>query len=169
MPRDFLDDMVNALGRVLPSLPMALREILILSGMPEETENLRYLAYNRHLISDAGRELTFSAVAVINNRRMAYWRLEGAARKVSRIVFPFLWARRNPMDFFLNTVRCSAAMTDLLATSRSDYTLLGILNIEQPQQKHTPGLTRPVIAVPDLSAAHLETIAAFEAANQIRF
>ncbi len=168
MPRDFLDDMINSLGRVLPSLPMALKEILILSGMPGETENLRYLAYNRHQISDAGRELTFSAVAAINNRRMAQWRLEGLARKVSRIVFHPLWTRRNPMDYFLNTVRCSAAMTNLLAASRSDYTLLGILSIEQPQQKRTTGLTRPVITVPGLSAAHLETVTAFEIANQIR-
>ena len=168
MRLDFLDDLLSALGRVLPSPPGQLREILILSGMPEETENLRYLAFNHDVVSHDGRTVEFSAVAVINNRRIVHWRLEGLPRALSRIVFHPLWTHRNPMDLFLNNLRGDPVMMDLLAASKSDYTLFGILGIETDGEDRSPRLTQPVIALPDLKGERLEKVVTFEAANQIK-
>ena len=167
MHLDFLDDLLSALGRVLPSIPGQLREIMILSGMPEETENLRYLAFNRDVVSHAGGTVEFSAVAVINNRRIAHWRLAGLPRTLSRIVFHPLWTRRNPMDLFLNDLRGDQAMMDLLATSKSDYTLFGILHTESGGDYRSPRLTQPVIALPDLKGERLGKVVTFETVHRI--
>jgi hypothetical protein len=167
MSRDFLDDLLAALGRVLPSPCEPLKEILILSGMPEETENLRYLAYNRRRFPTARGELTFSAVAVLNNRRMGHWRLEGFPRALGRLVFHPLWTRRNPMDLFLNNLRCDSRMPPLLAEARHDYTLLGILRVAPREPQNAPPWLQPVVAVPGLDKVRLQTILAFEDAHRI--
>ena len=168
MHLDFLDDLLSALDRLVPMDPEPLREILILSGMPEETENLRYLAYNRQVIQQADRNLEFSAMAVINNRRIARWRMQGFRRTLSRIVFHPLWTRHSPMDLFLNTLRNEPRMMDLMAASRKDYTLFGILQIEQIQTNRTSYLTQPVVALPGLEGPGLVTVSDFEKANQFR-
>ena len=168
MRLDFLDDLLSALDRLVPLDPEPLKEILILSGMPEETENLRYLAYNRQMIPQVDRNLEFSAMAVINNRRIARWRMQGFRRTLSRIVFHPLWTRRNPMDLFLNTLRNDSRMMDLMAASRRDYTLFGILQIERIKTARTEYLTQPVVALPRLEGPDLATVSDFEKANQFR-
>lgn len=162
MHLDFLDDILVALERVFPVDAAALKEILILSGMPEETENLRYLAYNRQVVARKGRNLEFSAVAVLNNRRVPQWRLEGFRRTVSHLIFYPLWARRNPMDLFLNTLRCNATLMNLLGASPNDYTLLGLMQVEWVQRTGSVIQTQPVIALPGLEGAGLDLVAAFE-------
>jgi len=66
--RDYIDQLVHAIDRVVTPDAASLREILFVAGMPERTQNLRYLGYNRHIIAEEFRTLEFSAVAVINNR-----------------------------------------------------------------------------------------------------
>lgn len=162
MHLDFLDDILVALERVLPIDSDELKEILILSGMPEETENLRYLAYNRQLVTHPGRNLEFSAVAMLNNRRVPQWRLAGWRRSLSYIIFHPLWSRRNPMDLFLNTLRCNDSLMNLLAAAPPDYTLLGLLQIEWIQRTGSILQTQPVIALPGLQGPGLELVEAFE-------
>ena len=168
MGNDFIGELLDALKRVFPPDASAMRDILIVSGMPEKTENLRYLAFNRQTIKDENRELEFSAVAVINNRRVSLWRLEGYKKKVSQFVFR--WTR-NHLDLFLNNLRCDPAMMDVLAASTADYTLMGILKIEA---RPTSGFLkrkirrfRPVIAVPGIDENLLEKVIHFETANEI--
>lgn len=171
MSRDFIDELLNALNRVVtPDVP-ALREVLIVSGMPMGTENLRYLSFNRQTVTSENRKTDFSAVAVINNRRAAHWRLRGYHKKVSQVVFSTRWTR-NPLDLFLNNLRCDPDMMNLLASSASDYTLLGILQVDE---KRGGGLlkrkfrhVRPVVAVPGFDRDKLEKVIAFERSNEIR-
>lgn len=171
MGRDYIDELVHAIERVVTPDAASLREILFVSGMPESTQNLRYLGYNRQIITEEFRTLEFSAVAVINNRRIGQWRLTGRKKKLSQIIFSTRWTR-NPLDLFMNKLRCHPEMMDIMASAETDYTLLGILQIDQLHG--TDVLTRkcryirPVIAIPDIHEDALKTVRAFEAANEMR-
>ncbi|MCG6908592.1 MAG: hypothetical protein LJE94_00545 [Deltaproteobacteria bacterium] len=146
-------------------------EILILSGMPERTENLRYLGFNRQVIKTENRTAEFSAIAVINNHRADKWRLEGYRRKLSRLVFDKRWTR-NPLDIFINNLRCSPDMMNLLAASDGTYTLLGMLSVQVVQvageRRRTVHHVRPVIAVSGIDDVLEKIVAAFEEENEIR-
>jgi len=169
--RDYIDELVHAIERVVTPDAASLREILFVSGMPESTQNLRYLGYNRQIITEEFRTLEFSAVAVINNRRIGQWRLTGRKKKLSQIIFSTRWTR-NSLDLFMNKLRCHPEMMDIMASAETDYTLLGILQIDQLHG--TDVLTRkyryirPVIAIPDIHEDALKTVRAFEAANEMR-
>jgi hypothetical protein len=171
MSHDFIGDLLNALTRVLSPEVARLKEVLILSGMPEETDNLRYLGFNRQVVKQDGRTLEFSAVAVVNNRRAAQWRLTGVAQKLSRMVFHPRWTH-NPLNLFLHRLRCDPTVMDLLASAGGDYTLLGILTTNETLgrglfKRHYRSI-RPVVAVTGLDAAGVEALSAFEAQNEIR-
>ncbi|HDI58991.1 MAG TPA: hypothetical protein ENF48_01315 [Desulfobacteraceae bacterium] len=168
MTGDFIDELLGALARIAPLNHGYLKEILILSGWPEETQNLRYLAYNRQVLAHGGANLEFSAVAVINNRRAARWRLEGWRRTVSRLVFHPLWANSKPMDLFLIQLRSDAAMTDLMAASRRDFTLFGILRSEPLRPSAAVCEIRPVIGLPGLDREGLARVENFETHNRLR-
>ncbi|MCF8079424.1 MAG: hypothetical protein K9K88_09115 [Desulfobacterales bacterium] len=168
---DFVEDLITALDRVITPDVEMFREVLILSGMPHKTENLRYMSYNRQVVTEGKKIIVFSAVAVINNRRATRWQLAGFAKKISNLVFNTRWTR-NPLDLFLNSLRGSPEMIALLDGTPEDYTILGIL-----QRTESIGSwflerkllrIRPVIAVPGLDAAALRRIEAFEARNEIR-
>lgn len=171
MSTDFIQDLLQALTRVLTPDEALLKEVLILSGMPEGTENLRYLGFNRQLIEESGRTLEFSAVAVINNHRAGRWRLVGRRKKVSQIIFHTRWTR-NPLDLFLNNLRCDEPMMDLLGSATGKYTLLGILTTTQIQGR---GLlkcrfrsVRPVVVIAGVDDKTLEAIIEFEKTNEIK-
>lgn len=171
MSHDFIGDLLNALTRVLSPEVARLKEVLILSGMPEETDNLRYLGFNRQVVKQDGRTLEFSAVAVVNNRRAAQWRLTGVAQKLSRMVFHPRWTH-NPLNLFLHRLRCDPTVMDLLASAGGDYTLLGILTTSETLgrglfKRHYRSI-RPVVAVTGLDAAGVEALSAFEEQNEIR-
>lgn len=171
MSHDFIGDLLNALTRILSPDVARLKEVLILSGMPEETDNLRYLGFNRQVVKQDGRTLEFSAVAVVNNRRAAQWRLTGVAQKLSRMVFHPRWTH-NPLNLFLHRLRCDPTVMDLLASAGGDYTLLGILTTSETLgrglfKRHYRSI-RPVVAVTGLHAAGDEALSAFEEQNEIR-
>jgi hypothetical protein len=171
MSHDFIGDLLNALTRILTPDAVRLKEILILSGMPEETDNLRYLGFNRQVVDQDGRRLEFSAVAVVNNRRVAHWRLSGVAQTLSQMVFHPHWTH-NPLNLFLNLLRCNSPMMDLLASAGGDYTLIGILTVTETIgrglfKRHYRSV-RPVVAVTGIDAAGLQTVVAFEERNEIR-
>jgi hypothetical protein len=171
MVRNFIEELIDAVNRVLTLDTALLKEVLIVCGMPEKTQNLRYLNFNRQLVAQENRTLEFSAVAVINNRRTANWALSGYRRKISQVVFSTRWTR-NPLDLFLNNLRCSEALMEMLGSSSAGYTLLGILHIREVQGtgilKRKLHFIRPVVAVPRLNESELEKIKAFEAANEIQ-
>ena len=171
MHNDFIDDLINAVMRVVtPNAPL-LKDILVIGGMPEQTQNLRYLSYNRHTTMDHGHAREFSAVAVINNRRAREWQLKGYSEKISRWVFSTRWTR-NPLDLFLNNLRCEPSVMAVLADADSNYSLLGILTTTDPHDSaapHQPGqYISPVVAVPGIDSQGIQTIQAFETANQIK-
>jgi hypothetical protein len=168
---NFIDDLIHAVDRVVKPNVGLLKEVLVIGGMPEPTQNLRYLSYNRHTTLEGDRSYDFCAVAVINNRRAEEWQLTGYSKKISRWVFSTRWTR-NPLDLYLCTIRCDPSVMAVLAGAASHYSLLGILTIND---LHRAGLTRkraqhicPVVAVPGIDADELKTIQAYEAASQIR-
>ena len=171
MKSNYIDDLIRAVTRVVtPNVPL-LKEVLVIGGMPEKTQNLQYLSYNRNTTIAKGQSLEFSAVAVINNRRADEWRLTGYSQKISRWVFSNRLTR-NPLDLFLNNLRCNPAVMTILDRAAGNYTLLGILTVTDLQGS---GLVNrrgqyicPVVATPDIDADDLKTIQAFEAANQIK-
>ena len=171
MSPDFIQDLLQALTRVLTPDGALLKEVLIVSGMPEGTENLRYLGFNRQVVKENGRTLEFSAVAVINNRRAGRWKLAGRRKKLSQIVFHTRWTR-NPLDLFLNNLRCDEPMMDLLGSAAGRYTLLGILTVDEIRGrgllKRRFRSVRPVVAVAGVDEKALETIIGFEKANEIK-
>ena len=130
MSPNFINDLLDALKRVGTLDTQVLREVLIISGMPEATQNLRYVGYNRQSVQEENRISDFSVVAVINNRRAAHWQLRGYQNKLSRVVFSTKWTR-NPLDLFLNNLRCDAGMMTLLRACQSSYTLLGLLQTQK--------------------------------------
>ena len=171
MNNDYIDDLIQAVTRVVtPNIPL-LKDVLVIGGMPEPTQNLRYLSYNRHNPIERGRSCEFSAVAVINNRRAKEWQLKGTPKTISRWVFSSRWTR-NPLDLFLNNLRCDPSLMAVLAGATSDYTLLGILSMTD---FHASGLMNhraqyvcPLVAVPGIGTEALKIIQAFEASNQIK-
>ncbi len=171
LSRDFIEDLIHGLDRVITPDVEMLREVLILSGMPRKTENLRYMSYNRHVETERNRIAIFSAVAVINNRRAEKWQLTGTWKRLSQLVFNTRWTR-NPLDLFLNNLRCSPDMIGLLTASESNYTLLGILQESQLRgggflERKTVRI-RPVVAIPDIGASSFPKVEAFEGRNEIR-
>lgn len=167
MHGDFIDELLRALDRIGPLDHGRLKEILILSGWPEATQNLRYLAYNRQVLVHGGANLEFSAVAVINNRRLPRWGLAGWRRTLSRLIFFPLWAKRHPMDLFLNRLRGEPAMTHLMAASPKAYTLFGILRTESPGAAAAACEIRPVVALPGLDPRGLAQVEKFETENRL--
>jgi hypothetical protein len=171
LKNDYIDDLIQSVTRVVkPNVPL-LEDVLVIGGMPDKTQNLRYLSYNRDTILSKGVSCEFSAVAVINNRRAAGWQLSGYPKKISRWVFNTRWAR-NPLDLFLNNLRCNATVISVLSGATSHFTLLGILT---ETDLHGSGLTNrraqyisPVLAVPGIGADALHTVQAFESANHIK-
>ena len=171
MKRDYIDDLIQAVTRVVTPNTALLKEVLVIGGMPEPTQNLRYLSYNRHTTVERGRSCEFSAVAVINNRRAKGWQLSGTSKRISRWVFSTRWTR-NPLDLFLNNIRCDPTVMNTLARADGNYTLLGILTLNDSLAsgavQRAGQYICPVVAVPGIEGGALETIQAFEAANQIR-
>ncbi len=171
MSQDFITDLLDALSRVASPDADRMKEILILSGMPEKTENLRYLSFNREAVSTGDRSLEFSAGGVINNREAGRWRLEGFWKKASRILFGSSWTR-NPLDFFLNNLRCNDEMMKILGAAEGAYTLLGILEeVKKPGSglfRRKIRFVRPVVAISGLQNGELEKVSAFEKSNEIR-
>jgi len=171
MSTNFIDDLIQAVTRVVTPNISLLKEVLVIGGMPESTQNLRYLSYNRHTTVENGRSCDFSAVAVINNRRAADWQLNGYPKTISRWVFSSRWTR-NPLDLFMNNLRCHPEVMAALAAATANYTLLGILTFTDPNgsgivSRHAQ-YTCPVVAVPGLDGKALAIIEAFEAANCIK-
>ena len=171
MSANFIDDLLQAVRRVFTPDMNALKEVLIISGMPEETQNLRYLGYNYQAMEDEIARKAFSAVAVINNRRAEQWMLSGYSKKISQLVFNPRWTR-NELDLFINALRCSPDILKLIASTRAAYSLLGILAIEDRVNKgifkRWSRRIRPVLAVPGIDASGVSSIVAFENANEIR-
>lgn len=171
MSADFIDDLLKAVQRVFSPDAIAFREILIISGMPEETQNIRYLSYNRQVVEESGSKTAFSAVALINNHRATHWVLKGYFKKVSQLVFNSRWTR-NELDLFINALRCSPDILTLIAAANAHYSLLGIIEIEEHGNagifKRWTRRIRPVLAVPGIDAEGQKTIAAFEQANEVR-
>ena len=171
MSQNFINDLIDSVNRVASPDVCQLKEILILCGMPAETKNIRYLSFNYHIGTQGDRTHIFSAVAVLNNRRMADFRLRGNRKKISEIIFNKKWTF-NPLDFFLNRLRCDPGMMDIMAASVSDYTLLGIVKQEksrgQGYYRHKYVEIHPVVAIPGISDWDLKHVTDFEAANHIR-
>ena len=171
MSADFIDDLLKALERVGPLDSVSLKEILILCGMPESTQNLRYLNYNRQKVAESAHNSSYSAVAVLNNRRAHHWQLHGYTKKLSRIVFSTKWTR-NPLDLFLNNLRCNPLVMEILASAEANFTLLGLLQIDDIQGsgilKRRLRYVRPVVTVPGLDPPELQEVVAFEKANVIK-
>ena len=171
MHHDFIDDLLGTLNRVIKPDRDRLRDILIFNGMPAETQNIRYLSYNQQRVEEGDQALIFSAAAVINNRRMAPWRLTGYREKLGRLVFNPRWTR-SPLDLFLIRLRCDPGVVDILDAVAARYTLVGILQI---QAKRSGGLNlgkryrlRPVVGVPGVDRSAQTAIEAFEQANEIQ-
>jgi hypothetical protein len=171
MGHDFIGDLLDALNRVVNLDSALIKDVLIVSGLPAETENLHYLSFNRQVIDAKNSVVEFSAVAVINNRRAEKFRLEGYQKKLSRIVFSTRWTR-NPLDLFLNNLRCDPAMMDLLASAAADFTLMGILQVDEIEGvglfKRRIRRVRPIIAIPGIDSDALQSVDAFETDNEIR-
>ncbi len=170
MHDDFIEDLLGALDRVIQPDRELLRDLLIFNGMPEDTQNLRYLSYNRQQLFEGDRTRCFSVAAVINNRRAALWRLTGYREKLSQMVFNPRWTR-SPLDLFLIRLRCQAAVMEILETAAARYTLVGIMQVEAhrsgPRWRPKRYQIYPVLGVPGIDATALATIEAFEQATQI--
>jgi hypothetical protein len=171
MKNNYIDDLIRAVTRVVtPNVPL-LKEVLVIGGMPEKTQNLQYLSYNRNTTIAKGQSLEFSAVAVINNRRADEWRLTGYSQKLSQWIFSKRWTR-NPLDLFINNLRCEPAVITVLDRAPGNYSLLGILTVTDLQgsgliQRRAQYIC-PVVATPGIDADELKVIKAFETANQIK-
>lgn len=171
MSANFINDILEAVLRVFKPDVSALKEVLIISGMPEETQNIRYLSYNRQVVQEDAVIKTFSAVALINNRRAAQWLLKGYSKAISQIIFSPRWTR-NEMDLFINALRCSPDTVALISSTTAAYSLLGILEIEDRGHtgifKRWSRRVRPALIIPGLDDTAQQSIAAFELANEIR-
>jgi len=171
MSTNYIDDLIQAVARMVTPNAELLKDVLVIGGMPEATQNLRYLSYNRHTTVEKGQSCDFSAVAVINNRRATDWQLSGYPKAISRWVFSDRWTR-NPLDLFINSLRCDPEMMAVLAGAQTNYTLLGILT--STDLKGTGLIKRrgqyvcPLVAVPGLDADALKAVQAFETANRIK-
>ena len=172
MGADFIDDLLQAVHRVFPSDVTSLKEILIISGMPEETQNLRYLSYNRQAVEkDAVKNSLFGrgldkqpprsalvAKGLFQNNESAC--LSARVGPATNSIYLSMPYAAPPIS-----LHCSGA-------ANAAYTLLGILEIEDRGSagifKRWTRRIRPVLAVPGLDEAALKMIAAFEHANEIR-
>lgn len=170
MSNNFINDLISALNRTVTPDIALLKDILIVGGMPEKTENLRYLSFNRSVHAMENQTIEFSAVAVLNNRRIEHWKLEGYHKKLSQMVFSTRWTR-NPLDLFLNNLRCDPELMNMIGSANAHYSLLGILQIDELEKtgflKRKVRSVRPVVAIPGLKDDDLKKIIDFENNNEI--
>jgi hypothetical protein len=170
MSNNFINDLIGALNRIVTPDIALLKEILIVGGMPEKTENLRYLSFNRYVHTKENKTIEFSAVAVLNNRRIEHWRLEGYHKKISQIVFSTRWTR-NPLDLFLNNLRCDPGLMDIIGSASAHFSLLGILQVDEVDNtgflKRDVRTVRPVVVIPGLKEDDLKKVIEFETGNEI--
>ncbi len=171
MSADFINDLLEATQRVFSSDSADLKEVLIISGVPDNTQNVRYLSYNRQVYQEGGTRKAFSAVALINNRRAGQWLLQGYFKKISQLIFSPRWTR-NELDLFINALRCSPDVITLIASSEASYSLLGIVEIEDHKDtgifKRWSRRIRPALIIPGIKKTDLKKIIEFELANEIR-
>jgi hypothetical protein len=171
MGRDFIDDLLDGLKRAVTPDTALLRDVIVLSGLPERTENLRYLGFNNQVFEEDNRKLEFSAVVVINNHRADNWRLSGYGKKISQLVFNTRWTR-NALDLFINNLRCDPQIMDVIAASKSYFSLLGILRVAEYMKSYighrTVRSVRPVLAVPGIDPEQLKWVVDFEERNTIK-
>jgi hypothetical protein len=168
MHHDFIDDLLEALKRIIEPDREPLRDLLIFNGMPEDTQNLRYLSYNQQQVVEGDSVRRFSLAAVINNRRVAQWRLAGYREKISRLIFNPRWTR-SPLDIFLIRLRCQVDVMDVLQAAAARYTLFGIYQIQAASLggRRRRNRIHPVVALPGADADALALIRAFEQAAAI--
>lgn len=166
-----IDDLLHALSRVLPPDRGVLQPALSQGGLPSATQSLRYLPFNRQLINETNRMRLYSAMAVLNNRRAQQFSLDGARKRISQLIFSERWCR-NPLDLYLNKLRCEPEIIALMDAAAADYTLFGILQIDEVEDKRFLKRRfrslRPVLAIPHLDADDAKMLAAFENAATIR-
>lgn len=171
MSADFINDLLEATRRVFSPDMAELKEVLIISGVPDATQNVRYLSYNRQVSQEGATQKAFSAVALINNRRAVQWLLKGYFKKISQLIFSPRWTR-SELDLFINALRCSPDVIALIASSEASYSLLGIVEIKDHKDtgvfKRWSRRIRPALIVPGLNESALKMITDFEQANEIR-
>ena len=150
---------------------LRLKEILILSGMPEKAENLKYLGFNCHIIESDDGSIEFSAIAVINNHRVDYWRLDGLHRRLNR----FLIDKRvdaQSCGYFYQQSQVLTQNDEPAGRIQRCLHPLGMLRYQVAQvageRKRKVRHVRPIIAVSGIDGVGAGMVAAFETANEIR-
>ena len=94
-----------------------------------------------------------------------------AKKRISQVIFSERWCR-NPLDLYLHKLRCEPEIIALMDAASADYTLFGILQIDEVEDKRFLKRKfrslRPVLAIPRLDEDAAEILVAFESAATIK-
>lgn len=163
-----VDALLDALEGIVQADREPLRTVIEESGLPEGSQRIRYMHYNRQVLQENDRTVSFSVVAVIHNRTMGKFRLRGVFRKLSRRVFAF---SRNRMDVFINNLRCDDTLPLRMEASPVPYSLFCMVRVDEIHRgrffRRYYRRIRPAVVVCGLSDAERRMVEAFEQANEV--
>lgn len=124
--------LIRDINRILPPDEALFHEIVVRAGAPEATQALRYLPFNRQVHKAGDVTTTLSLVVLFNNLRMERFFLGGFRECLSRLVFKYSF---NTMDRFIRAVRLDQRLLRIMATTAGEFSIMGIVQRDEVQQK----------------------------------
>lgn len=164
-----IDEVVAGLRRVVEPDHKLFEDVILHSGVPSKTQSLKYMRYNRQVVTQSDRTISLSVVALVNNRMARKFRLQGLKRRLSQKIFSLSGSL---MDRFINNLRCDDELTRLMASASGDFTAIGVLHVEEMDRAHLfkrkIHRIHPVIVIPGIDLQDLERVVEFERRNEVK-
>ena len=164
-----IEQLLDDLNRVIDPDRDIFRQAIAESGLPDRSQKMKYLPFNRQVVTEPDRTTQFSLMAVFNNRMAAHYKLTGVRKTLSQRIFAL---SRNHMDIFINKMRCDGQIISLMDAADGDYSLFGMLQVDKVDRSRFINkryrLIRPVILIPEPGPEGTSIVQEFEKQNEVR-
>ncbi len=164
-----IDELLVSLKRVVEPDIDLFKTVIKETGLPRDTQEMKYLQYNQQAVSQTDRTVLLSLVAMINNQTADRFQLRGVRKRLSRKLFSF---SKNLMDVFVNKIRCDEIIMGLMAGAKDGFSFVGMLQIDEIDRskflKKKLRRIRPVVLIPGVDSDQLKLIKTFESQNEVR-
>ncbi len=164
-----IDELLVSLKRVVEPDIDLFKTVIKETGLPRDTQEMKYLQYNQQAVSQTDRTVLLSLVAMINNQTADRFQLRGVRKRLSQKLFSL---SKNLMDVFVNKIRCDEIIMGLMAGAKDGFSFVGMLQIDEIDRskflKKKLRRIRPVVLIPGVDSDQLKLIKTFESQNEVR-
>jgi hypothetical protein len=162
---DLAGRLIADIQRIMPAERSSLQELLMSVEAPAGRRPIRYLPFNQQqYVADDTTTVTLSLVALLNNNRMENYHLGGIWRRLCVWAFKF---SSSPMDRFIQLgIRMDARLLQMMQAANGDYSVLGIVQLDQIRKKWFFNrhfrFIQPLLLIPVTHHKHRASIINFE-------